>query len=224
MNILLIEDERSLSDVLMALFRREHYHVDAAYDGESGQDFAISGIYDLIILDIMLPKKDGLAVLKTLRSRQLHTPVLLLTAKSEVHDKIAGLDHGADDYITKPFDTGELLARIRAMTRRQGELLGEEIMRQDTVLNTRTLSLSSHGKSVKLGAKELYILELLMKNWKQVIPKERLAERVWGFESDVEYNAVEVYISFLRKKLAAVHSGMQIKAIRGIGYVLEEKE
>lgn len=224
MNILLIEDERPLCEVLGALFMRENYRVDVAYDGESGQDHAVSGIYDLIILDIMLPRKNGLDVLKALRAKQVHTPVLLLTAKAEVQDKIAGLDHGADDYITKPFDTGELLARVRAMTRRKGELLGEEIARLDTLLNTRTLTLSCRGKAVKLGAKELNILEMMLKNWKQVIPKERLIERVWGYDADVEYNAIEVYISFLRKKLLAVQSGIQIKAVRGLGYVLEEKE
>lgn len=222
MKLLLIEDERSLSDVLVALLRRESYQVDVAYDGEAGQDYALTGIYDVIILDIMLPKRNGIDVLRTLRGQKVKTPVLLLTAKSEVQDKITGLDHGADDYITKPFDTGELFARIRALTRRKGDVLGEEIVRGDTTLNTRTFELSHGSKSVKLGAKEMSILEMLMVNWKQILPRERLIEKVWGYDSDVEYNAVEVYISFLRKKLQAIHSDMQIRVVRGVGYVLEE--
>ena len=222
MNILIVEDERQLSEVLVVMLKQKGYAVDAVYDGVSGEEYALCGIYDVIILDIMLPKKNGLEVLRSLRKAGASTPVLLLTAKSEVEDKISGLDFGADDYLTKPFATGELLARIRAMTRRKGEFAGDELAYNDTVLNTDNHELRCGESSVKLAAKEYQILELLMRNSRQIIPKERFIEKIWGFDSDAEYNAIEVYISFIRKKLAAIDSDMQIKAVRGIGYSLED--
>lgn len=222
MRILLVEDERPLTEVLSVLLTQQGYAVDAVYDGAAGEDCALSGIYDAVILDLMLPKKDGISVLHSLREQDCHVPVLLLTAKAEVNDKIIGLDSGADDYLTKPFATGELLARLRAITRRKGEITSDELSCQDTVLNKSTHELSCEGNSVKLGLKEFQLLEILMDNKKQIIPKERLIEKIWGYESEAEYNAIEVYISFLRKKLTAIGSHIQIKATRGLGYSLED--
>ena len=222
MNILIIEDERQLSEALTVLLKQKGYAVDAVFDGVSGEEYALYEIYDVIILDIMLPKKNGLDVLRSIRKSGISTPVLLLTAKSETDDKILGLDCGADDYLTKPFVTGELFARIRAMTRRKGEFSGDELVYNNTVLNTNTHELRCHDASVKLAIKEYRILEILMRNSRQIIPKERFIEKVWGVDSEAEYNAIEVYISFIRKKLIAIGSDMQIKAVRGIGYSLEE--
>jgi len=221
MRILLVEDERALSEALVEILKKQKYDVDAAYNGVDGEDNALTGIYDVIILDIMLPGKNGLSVLRDIREEGVSTPVLLLTAKSEVPDRIKGLDLGADDYLTKPFATGELLARVRALTRRKGEYTGDELKYGGTSLNKDTHELSCEGKSVKLGQKEYSILELLMQNSQQVIPKERFIEKIWGYDSDAEYNAIEVYVSFIRKKLAAIGADMQIKAARGIGYSLE---
>lgn len=221
MNILIVEDEKQLSEVLEALLKQNNYAVDAVYDGVSGEEYAETGIYDLIILDIMLPGKNGLDVLKSLRRKHISVPVLLLTAKAEVEDKIAGLDLGADDYLTKPFATGELLARIRAMTRRKGEYTGDEYAFSKTKLKKNTYELTCTGNAVKLGMKEYQIMEMLMQNSGQIIPKELLTEKIWGYESGAEYNAIEVYISFLRKKLGAIGSDIAIKAVRGVGYSLE---
>lgn len=224
MNILLIEDERPLSEVLVALFKQQKYSIDAVYDGPTGEAYALSGIYDVIILDIMLPGKSGLDVLRALRKEKISAPILLLTAKSEIEDKIAGLDLGADDYLTKPFATGELLARVRAMARRKDHFTGDEIACYATVLNKNTFELSHRGNAIKLGVKEYQILEMLMHNSGRIIPKERFIEKIWGFDSDTEYNAIEVYISFVRKKLLAIGADMQVRAVRGIGYTLEEGE
>jgi DNA-binding response OmpR family regulator len=179
------------------------------------------GIYDLILLDIMLPKKNGIEVLRTLREQGNSTPVLLLTARSDVADKINGLDTGADDYMTKPFASGELMARIRAMTRRKGEYVGDTITITSTTLDKNTHELSCGSDKVNLPLKEYQILEMLMENSQQIIPKERFTEKIWGFDSEAEYNAIEVYISFIRKKISAIGSDIQIKAVRGIGYMLE---
>ena len=222
MNILVIEDERQLSDILVTLLERQKYSADAVYDGESGEAYALSGIYDVIILDIMLPVKNGLDVLRSLRQSKIKTPVLLLTAKSEIEDKITGLDIGADDYLTKPFATGELLARIRAMSRRQDTYVGNEICSGNTKLDKDTHVVSNGDNQIKLALKEYQILELLLQNRRQIIPRERFLEKVWGFDSDAEYNAIEVYISFLRKKLLAIGADVQIKAVRGVGYTLED--
>ena len=224
MNLLLVEDEVHLSEALVELFKQNKYAVDVAFDGISGEEQALTGIYDVIVLDIMLPNKNGLEVLQSLREQNISTPILLLTAKSEVEDKIKGLDFGADDYLTKPFVADELLARIRAMTRRKDEFVGDELIFNNTKLCKNTHELSFNGNTVKLGLKEFQILEMLMQNNKQIIPKERFIERIWGFDSDAEYNTVEVYISFLRKKLLAINSDIQIKASRGLGYSLEGLE
>lgn len=222
MNILIVEDERALCTALTELLTQQGFQVDAVYNGQSGEEYALSGIYDVILLDIMLPQKNGLDVLRALRQSKLSTPILLLTAKSDVRDKIEGLDVGADDYLTKPFSTGELLARVRALTRRKGDYLGEELALGDTMLHKNTRRLSCRGSDVKLGGKEYALMEFLMQNSRQVVPRERLIEKAWGFDYDAEYNTVEVYISFIRKKLAAIQADIQIKSIRGVGYALEE--
>jgi DNA-binding response OmpR family regulator len=222
MRILVIEDERELSEVLLVLLKQHEYEADAVYDGISGEDYAMCGIYDLILLDIMLPGKNGVEVLRSIRKKGNSTPVLLLTAKSETEDKIFGLDMGADDYLTKPFVSGELLARIRAMMRRKGEYIGDTITFSDTTLDKNTHELSCKSGKIKLPAKEYQILEMLMLNSHQIIPRERFFEKVWGYEFEGEYNAIEVYVSFLRKKILAIGSDIQIKAIRGVGYSLED--
>lgn len=224
MRILLVEDEWGLVEALKAIFTKENYCVDICMDGESGLDYALTGIYDLILLDIMLPRKDGLMVLKELRQARIGTPVLMLTAKAELEDKISGLDCGADDYLTKPFQTGELLARIRAVTRRKGEVLINDPGWGDLTLRQKTREIVCGPAAVKLGLKEFLLLETLMVNSRQIVSKEQLIEKVWGFDSEAEYNNVEVYISFLRKKINFVGSQVQIKVNRGVGYFLEMTE
>ena len=222
MRILIVEDEYSLADAVTAILKKEQYFVDAVYDGRDGLDYALSGIYDLILLDIMLPKMNGLDVLKEIRKNNISTPVMLLTAKSEIDDKIKGLDCGADDYLTKPFNKGELLARVRALTRRKGEIPSNELAFGDIILNQSTYELSCGTLSVKLGAKEFRIMQMLMFAPKNIISKDEFIEKIWGYDSEAEYNSIEVYISFLRKKLGAIKSTVQIKASRGIGYYIEE--
>ncbi|MDE6003866.1 MAG: response regulator transcription factor [Oscillospiraceae bacterium] len=224
MKILVVEDEIALAEALSEILKRNKYIVDAVYDGEDGLEYALTDIYDCILLDIMLPKMNGLDVLRILRKRKISTPVLLLTAKSDIEDKINGLDSGADDFLTKPFVTGELLARVRALTRRKGEVITDEFTFGDVALNKSTFSLSREGQFVKLSLKEYQIMEMLIANPKQLISKERFIEKIWGYESDVEYNNIEVYISFLRKKLKVIGSGVNIKTARGIGYCLENGE
>lgn len=224
MRILIVEDEVSLADAITAILKKEQYFVDAVYDGRDGLDYALSGIYDLILLDIMLPKMNGLDVLKTIRENNISTPVMLLTARTEVNDKIKGLDCGADDYLTKPFNKGELLARVRALTRRKGEIPSNELTFGDITLNQSTYELSCGTLSVKLGAKEFKIMQMLMFSQKSIISKDEFIEKIWGYDSEAEYNSIEVYISFLRKKLGAIKSVTQIKASRGIGYYLEENK
>lgn len=192
------------------------------HDGRSGLDYAQSGIYDLLLLDIMMPEMDGITVLRKLRSEGNHTPVILLTAKGELSDKVTGLDYGADDYIAKPFATEELLARIRAALRRKGEVVPEDGLKfGDIELNTTQLKLSVQGKEIKLNLKENELLELLIARKQAITSKEQIIEKLWGFDSEVEYNNVEVYISFLRKKLTFLNSAVRINTIRGVGYVLE---
>ena len=224
MKILVVEDEEALAEALSEILKRNKYSVDAVYDGEDGLEYAMTGLYDCILLDIMLPKMNGLDVLRILRKKHISTPVLLLTAKSDIEDKITGLDSGADDFLTKPFVSGELLARVRALTRRKGEVITDEFTYGDVALNKSTFSLSREGQFVKLSLKEYQIMEMLMANPKQLIPKERFIEKIWGYESDVEYNNVEVYISFLRKKFHVIGSDVTIKTARGIGYFLEGGE
>lgn len=221
MKLLLVEDEIPLADALSEILKRNKYSVDAVYDGEDGLEYAKTGLYDCIVLDIMLPRMDGIQVLRKLRAAGFSTPVMLLTAKSEVEDIISGLDCGADDYLTKPFSTGELLARIRALTRRTGDVIPDCYQFHDLKLNMRSYALSTDSNSIKLSLKEYQIMEMLIANPRQIIPKERIIEKIWGFEKDVEYNNIEVYISFLRKKLSAISSTVQIKTARSIGYSLE---
>lgn len=222
MRLLIVEDEVALAEALAQILSKNKYIADACYDGESGLDNALTDIYDVIILDIMLPKMNGLEVLKQIRLNKVSTPVILLTAKDEVADKVKGLDYGADDYLTKPFATEELLARIRTIIRRKEHLVCESNLSfEDISLNLSTYELSCRDNSVKLGLKEYAIMELFLKNQSRVISKENLIEKVWGYESDAEYNNVEVYISFLRKKLNHIHSSVSIKTVRGVGYRLE---
>lgn len=223
LNILIVEDEVQLADTLAEILRRNKYNVDAVFDGEDGLEYARSGIYDCILLDIMLPIRSGIEVVRILRQEKNSVPIMLLTAKSEVEDKIQGLDCGADDYLTKPFSTGELLARIRALTRRKGEVEVDYLRFEELMLNRQTYAMIQGDNSMKLSLKEYQIMEILMSNPGQIMPKERFIEKIWGYESDVEYNNIEVYISFLRKKLAAIQSTVQIRTARGIGYFLEKK-
>ncbi|KNZ43510.1 response regulator transcription factor [Acetobacterium bakii] len=223
MRILLVEDECGLAEALKAIFTKENYCIDVMMDGVSGLDYALSGIYDIVILDIMLPKKNGIEVLKELRKAKVQTPVLMLTAKAELEDKIKGLDNGADDYLTKPFQTGELLARVRAMTRRKGEIVEQDLSFGDLTLRRQSREIFCTA-SIKLGLKEFVLLETLMLNPKQILTKEQLIEKVWGFDDASEYNNVEVYISFVRKKINFLGSKVQIKVNRGIGYFLEMRE
>jgi len=221
MKILIVEDERQLSDVLVTLLKQNQHSVDAVYNGIDGEDYALTGVYDAIILDIMLPGKNGIDVLRSLRKQGSSVPVLLLTAKSEVEDKINGLDSGADDYLTKPFRTGELLARLRAITRRGSEIIGDRLQAGNTTLDKSSYELSGPAGPVRLAAKEYQIMEMLLRNSSQIIPKERFVEKIWGFDNDAEYNTIEVYVSFVRKKLTAIGSDLQIKAVRNVGYCLE---
>ena len=222
MKLLVVEDEMQLADALSEILKRNMYSVDTVYNGTDGLDNALTGVYNCIILDIMLPGMSGIDVLRNLRKEKVNTPVLLLTARSEVEDKINGLDCGADDYLTKLFVTGELLARVRALTRRKGELVDENRLDYNGLeLAKNTCSVVWQGNDVKLSLKEYQIMELLISNPHRILPKERIIEKIWGYESDVEYNNIEVYISFLRKKLTAISAPVQIKTARGIGYSLE---
>ena len=224
MRILLAEDERSLSRAVVALLEKNNYSADAVYDGAEALEYLVAENYDAVILDIMMPKMDGLTVLRKLRERGSHVPVLMLTAKSEVEDKVAGLDTGTNDYLTKPFATAELLARIRAMTRTQAVQTDSRLSFGNVVLDQTTFELTAPGGSFRLANREYQMIELLMRNPRQVIPTERFLEKIWGYDSDVEVNVVWVYISYLRKKLAALHANVQIRATRNTGYSLEEKQ
>lgn len=222
MRILIAEDEVHLAEAVSQILKKNNYSVDMVHDGRSGLDYAQSGIYDLLLLDIMMPEMDGITVPQTPRGEGNHTPVILLTAKGELSDKVSGLDYGADDYIAKPFAAEELLARIRAALRRKGEVIPEDGLKfGDIELNTTQLKLSAQGKEIKLNLKENEPLELLITRKQAITSKEQIIEKLWGFDSDVEYNNVEVYISFLRKKLIFLNSAVRINTIRGVGYVLE---
>jgi two-component system response regulator ArlR len=222
MRILIVEDELHLAEALAQILKKHHYSVDVVHDGRSGLDYALSGIYDLLLLDIMMPEMDGISVLRTIRQKGISTPVILLTAKGEITDMVTGLDHGADDYIAKPFSSEELLARIRAALRRKGEVIPEDALKfGDIELNTANLRLAVKGKEIKLNLKESELLELLILRKQAVTSKEQIIEKLWGFDSEAEHNNVEVYISFLRKKLTFLSSTVRISTIRGVGYVLE---
>ncbi len=222
MRILLAEDERSLSRAVIALLEKNNYSADAVYDGQEALEYLEAGNYDALILDLMMPKMDGLTVLRTLREQGNPIPVLILTAKSEVDDKALGLDTGANDYLTKPFSTQELMARIRAMTRSQTGGQGTSRLTFGNItLDQATFELSSPAGSFRLANKEFQMMEMLMRNPRQIIPTERFLERIWGYDSEVELSVVWVYISYLRKKLSALRSNIQIKVTRNAGYSLE---
>lgn len=223
MQILVVEDEKRLALALEHILTEQKYMVDLAFDGGDGYDYAVSGIYDIIILDIMLPVMDGYELASRLRKEKIATPILMLTAKDQISDKVKGLDAGADDYMTKPFDSEELLARIRALTRRQGEVVLDELSFEGTRLNLSTCDLSNGDKSVHLNFKEFEIMKIFMSNPGIVTTKEDLIVKVWGYDSNAVDNNVEVYISFLRKKLDFIESKIEIASLRKIGYRLEVK-
>ena len=222
MRVLIVEDEVRLASSLQDLLELNGYTADISHDGESGLDNALSGIYDVIVLDVMLPKMDGFTVLRHLRGEGSATPVLMLTARDQVSDKVTGLDCGADYYLTKPFEPQELLACIRALTRRQPELHSSDLAEYgDLKLDKNSFTLSCGDRSVRLSRKEFDMMELLMRNRDMILTKETLLLKIWGYESDAEDNNVEVYISFLRRKLTYLRSGVKIKTIRMVGYCLE---
>ncbi len=225
MRILLVEDERRLADALEYILKKNHFIVDAAYDGINGQDMAETGIYDLIILDRMLPGKEGVEILKYLRSKKITSAVIILTAKDAVPCRIEGLDAGADDYLIKPFSTEELMARIRALGRRSHHKVPSDLFQiGDFTFDPKSCEGRYKDKHVRFTLKETQLLELLLRNAGQVLTKEQILERVWGFDSEVEMNAIEIYIYYVRKKLNALNSSLSISTIRGIGYCLKEAE
>ena len=221
MKLLFAEDERSLSRAITHILEKNCYNVDAVYDGQTALEYLENGEYDGVILDIMMPKLDGITVLKTIRSSGNPVPVLMLTAKAEIDDKVLGLDCGANDYLTKPFDTKELLARIRAMTRRN-KAVDASLRMGNITLNRTNFELSSPSGSFRLANKEYQMMELLMANPRQLLSPEQFLERIWGLNSNTETNVVWVYISYLRKKLAALNANISIIAVRNAGYLLEE--
>lgn len=222
MRVLLVEDEKRMAQALCEMLRRENYAVDCRYDGLSGLEAAESGVYDVIVLDVMLPKMNGFEITEDLRKSGLQTPILMLTAKAELDDKVKGLDSGADDYLTKPFMAKELLARIRALLRRNIDTPDGKLKFGDVFLDSDTYELycETTGQNIRLSEKEKLILEYLIANQNRILTREQLAVKIWGYESDAEYNNVEVYMSFTRKKLAFVGAKTKIKAIRGVGYEL----
>lgn len=221
MRILIVEDETRLAETLRQFMEDQRYQADMVGDGADGVDYGLTGQYDLIILDVMLPKVDGFEVARRLRSAHISTPILMLTARDDISDKIGGLDCGADDYMTKPFDSGELMARVLALTRRQGEVLGDVLKVGDLSLECSSRLLRVGERSVRLGFKEFEVMRLLMVNSRAVVSKETLIAKIWGLDSEAEDNNVEVYISFLRKKLAYLGSRIAISTVRKVGYYLE---
>ena len=229
MKILLVEDEKRMSEALCEILRQEKYDTDAFADGISGLDAARSGIYDLLILDVMLPGINGFDIARTVRREGIQAPILMLTARADTDDKVSGLDSGADDYLTKPFETKELLARVRALLRRNNMQKTDDtgnLVSGDLKLdrNRSMLINTENGMDIRLSEKELHILEIFLANEGTIIGKEQLAVKIWGFDNEAEYNNVEVYISFTRKKLQFLASMMEIKAVRGLGYELRKKE
>lgn len=222
MKVLVVDDEIKLADALGELLRRNKFVVDVVYDGEDGYFYAKKGDYDVVLLDVMMPDMDGFEVARRLRQNKCNVPILMLTAKDEVASRVKGLDCGADDYLTKPFASEELLARIRALTRRQSELVFDELKYEDITLNTSNYTLSCGQKSVTLGAKEYELLRFLMMNPTHVISKDTLISKIWGLDSDITENNVEAYMSFLRKKLFFVGSSVTIMTKRLLGYYLEK--
>ena len=222
MRVLIADDEPEMASVLEALLHRENYAVDVVHDGQDALDYGLADNYDCLVLDIMMPKKDGIQVLQALRARNVSTPVLLLTAKGQVEDRIAGLDSGADDYLPKPFHNGEFLARVRALTRR-GQVFTPSVLAAGNIrLDCSTFELRCGGSAIRLGSKEFQMLELLMRQKGRVVTTEQFMERIWGYDSEVEISVVWAYISYLRRKLEAVGADVRISTRRGFGYLLEE--
>ena len=226
MKILLAEDERRMAQALKELLKQENYEVDHFEDGLSALDAIEGDVYDMIILDVMMPGMNGFQVAKNARAKGIKAPILMLTAKGEVDDKVEGLDSGADDYLTKPFMAKELLARIRALLRRNYDAQDGVLSFGDITLNTNsaTLTSSENGQSIRLSDKEFRILEYMIANKGYILTREQLALKIWGYDNEAEYNNVEVYMSFTRKKLAFIHARTQIKAVRGIGYELRGED
>ena len=223
MKILVIEDEKLLADSIKEMLQRKGFQVECVYDGESGKEYALLGIYDLLILDVMMPKMDGYEVARQVRLHRCNTPILMLTARSDVRDRIAGLNAGADYYLTKPFDSGELLASINALLRRQAGQVNEMVF-GNTALDLETGMLLCDGETVRLSAKEFDVMRLLLQSGKRNLSKAAILSHIWGLESNAVENHVEVYVAILRKKLSSIGSNIRIAAIRGLGYHLEVKE
>lgn len=221
MRLLLAEDEKALSSALQVILKHNNYSVDAVYNGQDAYDYIVTGAYDGVILDVMMPKMDGFDVLSKVRNEGCDVPIIMLTAKSETDDKINGLDLGADDYLAKPFEMKELLARIRSITRRKSDAVSAELKVGDCTLNCLNYELTGPGGSVKLQNKEYQIMEILMANQNSVISADLMMEKVWGYDSDAEINVVWVNISYLRKKLGQIKSNVAIKTVRNQGYILE---
>lgn len=221
MRVLIVEDEQRLAEALCQILIEQKYSAEIVYNGEDGLEYAKSGLYDIIILDVMLPQKTGFEVVRELRQAKNATPVLMLTARDEIGDKVTGLDCGADDYMTKPFSPEELMARVRALTRRQGDVQLEALSYGDLTLSLSSYTLSRAAKSVHLGFKEFEVLRILMSNSNQIVPKEELILKVWGAQSEAEDNNVEAYVSFLRKKFFFLGSKVTIGTVRKVGYRLE---
>ena len=222
MRILIADDEQELASALEALLRRDHYSVDVVYDGQEALDYGLSELYDCIVLDIMMPKRDGLEVLHLLREQGISTPILLLTAKGQVGDRIVGLDNGADDYLPKPFVVGEFLARVRALTRRGAAYTPSLLTAGNLTLDRTTFELTCEDHCFRLGNKEFQMLEMLFRQQGRFISTEQFMERIWGYESEAEINVVWAYVSYLRRKLTAVGANRKISFYRGRGYQLEE--
>ncbi len=225
MRVLLVEDDRRLSAAVCKLLEKERITVDPVYDGNDGLDWALSGGYDAVILDVMLPGLDGFSVLRELRKEKVTAPVMMLTARTALEDRLTGLDSGADYYLPKPFESAELISCLRAITRRGDRAPVMTLGFGDISLDQKDGKLrnTENARDVKLGAKEFQLMEIFLRNPAQILPRETLQDRVWGLESDAEYNSLEVYVSFLRKKLSFIGSRMKIKATRGVGYALEEE-
>ena len=221
MKILVADDERDMADALEAMLRREHYYVEAVYNGRDALDYGLSGLYDCLVLDLMMPGIDGLEVLTTLREHGIDTPILLLTARGEIPDRIRGRDAGADEYRTKPFAMGDLTAPVRALTRRRNNIAPDRLTVGDLTLDRTTFELSAHGSSLRLAGKEYQLLELLMRKPGLRLSTEQLMERIWGCDSDADVSVVWANISFLRRKLERLHAQVKITASRGLGYAVE---
>ena len=225
MNVLIIEDEFSLADAVAETLKNENFNVTIKTNGEDGEDEALTENYDLILLDVMLPGKDGFEILRYLRKNKIQTPIIMLTAKSEIDDKLNGLEHGADDYVTKPFAMRELIARIKVVLKRTNNIEDTDYIEfSDLILDSKNAKLKCGENEIQISGKELDLLEQLLINKNQITSRESLAEKIWGYESDAEYNNVEVYITFIRRKLKLIGSNVNIKAVRGVGYKLEVKD